>query len=70
MTVELGLVYRDPVSGFEGAATARTEFLCEVCRVQLTAHTGKAGDEKERWFYEGQLELVASPPGAGFQRGG
>ena len=37
MKVKLGNRYRDTVSGFEGIATAKYEFLNKCIRVELTA---------------------------------
>lgn len=60
-TVTLGKKYRDDVSGFEGVATARYEFLNGCVRYQLTAESkeGKAPDELV--FDEEQLTVVPAP---------
>lgn len=43
MTIELGKKYRDRVTGFEGIATARHEYLNGCLRITLTATTLKEG---------------------------
>lgn len=57
MKIELGKTYRDVVSGFEGIATHRTEFLYACERVCLQAQA-KDGDIKESVFDAPQLVLL------------
>lgn len=52
-TIVLGERYRDTISGFEGVATARYEFLHGCVRVCL--ETGKDGEAKEGVFDEQRL---------------
>lgn len=54
MTIELGQVYRDPITGFVGTATARAEYLYDTPNVRLTAETGQE-DLSERWITESRL---------------
>lgn len=61
----LGERYRDPLSGFEGTADARCEYLHGEPQLRLVAETGPTGDEKKRWFPEDAL-ADAQPRGAGF----
>jgi hypothetical protein len=58
--VTLGKKYRDKISGFEGVATGRFEFLHGCVRVNL--ETGKDGECKEGVFDEQRLEPVAGTP--------
>lgn len=58
MSVVLGKTYRDKVTGFEGIATHKTQFLYACERVCLQAQA-KEGEIKEGVFDEPQLELVA-----------
>jgi hypothetical protein len=51
--VLLGDKYRDNISGFEGTATARSEFLFGCVRVCLEG--GKDGELKTEWFDEQRL---------------
>ena len=68
MTIQLGKTYKDKVSGFEGIAVHRTEFLYACERVCLQTQA-KDGDIKEGVFDAPQLELqprkksvVVEPP--------
>jgi hypothetical protein len=56
MTITLGKTYKDKVSGFEGIAIHRTEFLYACERVCLQTQA-KDGDVKECVFDAPQLEL-------------
>ena len=76
MTIELGRTYKDKVSGFEGIAVHRTEFLYACERVCLQAQA-KGGDIKEAHFDAPQLELqprkksvVVEAPKASAKTGG
>lgn len=60
MKIKLGQRYRDKVSGFEGVATSRTEFLYGCERVGLEALVG--GDVKSFSFDAPGLEKVSEPP--------
>lgn len=64
--VKLGDKYRDTVSGFEGVATARYEFLNGCVQYHLVG-TSKDGDEPPTLTIdEDQLEGVRSEgPGGG-----
>ena len=52
--VTLGKKYRDTISGFEGTATARTEYLYGCVRVILEAE-GTKQDDREQFFDEQRL---------------
>lgn len=54
---ELGKRYRDPISGFEGVATGRYEFLHGCVRWQLAGQI--KGEPKDFVFDEPQLVEVA-----------
>ena len=54
--VKLGERYRDTISGFEGVATSRSEYLHGCVRVGL--ETGKDGELKQEWFDEQRLVRV------------
>ena len=56
MSVALGSKYRDTLTGVEGTATARTEFLYGCVRVAL--EWGKDGEMKCDWFDEQRLVTV------------
>lgn len=58
--IEFGKKYKDRVHGFEGIATARTEFLTGCARVCL--ETIKDEQIKESWFDETRLEGVELTP--------
>ena len=57
--VELGKKYRDPISGFEGTATGRYEYLHGCVRWQLSGNIN--GEPKDFVFDEPQLEAIATP---------
>lgn len=66
--IQLGKVYRDSHTGFEGTATARTEFLYGCVRVMLEAPKLKDdGTPKEAWFDEQRL-VAHSPATSGGPR--
>lgn len=66
MKVRLGEIYRDTVSGFEGTATGRAEYLDSTPDARIEAETGKLGDEKTRWIKEARLVPVTTQaPGFG-----
>jgi hypothetical protein len=57
--VTLGDHVKDPITGFEGTLTSRTEFLHNCVRVAVTGHVlDKDGNEKILHFDIAQLELV------------
>ncbi len=57
--IELGDHVKDPVTGFEGTVTSRTQFLHGCQRCGVTAHTlGKEGKEILATFDEAQLVIV------------
>ena len=56
--VELGRRYRDTISGFEGVATGRYEYLYGCVRISL--ERGKDGDLKSEVFDEQRLVEVVS----------
>ena len=54
--VKLGDRYRDPITGFEGVAIARAEYLYGCARVCLQAMLDKDGNIPEpQWIDEMQL---------------
>ena len=74
--VKLGKRYRDPITGFEGMATARTEWLYGCSRIGLQGPTNKEGLVPEaQWFDELQLEEkepdkdLGGPPCCGRETG-
>lgn len=60
MKVKLGKKYRDPISGFEGVATGRYEYLHGCVRWQLSGQLN--GEPKDFVFDEPQLEEVKPQP--------
>lgn len=58
--IELGKRYRDKVSGWEGTATGRYEFLNGCVRFEI-AGADKDGKPAEFVFDEGQLEPLDAP---------
>jgi hypothetical protein len=58
--IALGSKARDPISGFEGIVTARTEYLYSVPQVALTPErVGVNGERLQpEWFEEARLEGV------------
>jgi hypothetical protein len=66
MTVELGTRVKDKISGFEGIATGRTEYLYGCVRVLVEPERLEAGKPIEgEWFDEQRLVDVpeADAPG-------
>lgn len=57
MKIQLGKRYRDTITGFEGVATARTEFLHGCVRWSLLGVI--AGEPKDFSFDEPQLAEVS-----------
>jgi hypothetical protein len=76
-SIELGMPVKDTVSGFEGVATARSEYLWDCVRIQVSATKLKPDGSRldAEWFDEAQLRpcrvevlpqeagKVAQPPG-------
>jgi hypothetical protein len=63
--IELGDRYQDPISGYTGTATARTEFLHETVSVRLTRGDANGKPEHE-WFPEPRLADALKTEGPGF----
>lgn len=61
--VKLGEKYRDSITGLEGVATARTEYLYGCVRVVLEAV--KDGKPEELWFDEQRLTAAPSATSGG-----
>lgn len=64
-TTVLGAKYRDRITGYEGTAVARTEYLSKCVHVELErglAEPGKEGTPEGFWFDEERLERVDAEP--------
>lgn len=61
--VQLGERYRDKITGFEGVATARSEYLYGCVRVGLEGALN--GEPKELWFDEQRLTDAPSATSGG-----
>lgn len=64
-TTVLGAKYRDTITGYEGTAVARCEYLSKCIHVELergSKEKGKEGEPVGVWFDEERLVLVAAPP--------
>jgi hypothetical protein len=58
--IKLGDKVRDPITGFEGIATAKTEWLYGCTRLGVQAKMGEDGKVHDpHWFDEPQLEGIA-----------
>lgn len=66
--IELGKRYKDTVTGFEGVATARYEYLNGCVRYQLEAPKQDSGGILELIFDEQRLELVKEEQERGIRR--
>lgn len=55
--VLLGIPYKDPFTGYEGVATARTEYLGGEASVCLERRKVD-GSIEETWWKEARLEVV------------
>ena len=64
MGVKLGKKYRDTITGYEGTATGRAEYLNGCISVLLEGE----GETKQRWVDEPRLEGVVSRAKAGGPR--
>jgi hypothetical protein len=63
--MELGKTYRDTITGFEGVATGRFEYLHGCVRWQLTGVHPEKGGPLEYIFDEPQIEEVKATKHAG-----
>jgi hypothetical protein len=59
--VSLGTRVVDPVTGFTGVATVRTECLYGSTRIGVEA-PGPDGKPVEQWFEEGRLRIAGDAP--------
>lgn len=55
LVTKLGDKYRDRITGFEGTATGRAEYLYEEPSVQITRADG-SGKPESVWLAEGRLD--------------
>jgi len=67
--VAFGDRYRDPITGYEGIATARTEYAHDQPSVRLTRASQKDGAPEDYWFSEARIQPVADERDVGFSRG-
>jgi hypothetical protein len=59
--IGLGSKVRDPITGFEGVVTARTEWLYGCVRVAVQTPELKDGKPvEEQWFDETRVDVIAS----------
>lgn len=59
--IKLGDRYKDPITGYEGIAVGRTEYLYGCARIGLQAPINKDGSIPEwQWFDE--LQVVEAEP--------
>lgn len=60
MEIELGMKVRDRISGIEGIATARTEFINGCVRISVQPKVDKKTNTlpAEVWFDDKQLEIT------------
>lgn len=59
MAIKLGSKVRDTISGYEGIATARTEYLYGCVRITIESQTLKDGKPVEAaWFDEQRVEVL------------
>jgi subtilase-type serine protease len=58
--VKLGSVVKDSITGFEGVAVTRAEYLHEVPCVLVAARAARAdGSEDVRWYAEARLVVIS-----------
>jgi len=60
----LGAKYRDKITGYEGVAVARCEYLSRCVHVELergSSEKGKEGTPESTWFDEERLDRVDAP---------
>jgi hypothetical protein len=63
--ITLGSKVRDPITGFEGIVTARTEWLYGCVRVSVQAPELKDGKPiEEQWFDETRVEMIGATAGS------
>lgn len=60
-TIPLGSKCRDTVSGWEGTATARYEYMNGCVRYEISAHD-KDGKPESFVFDEQQIEVIPADP--------
>ena len=61
--IKLGSQVKDPITGFEGTATARTTWLYGCDRIGVQAKKKEDGTVPElEWFDERQLENLGPDP--------
>lgn len=65
--VELGSEVRDSITGFEGTATGRAEYLYGCVRIQVEAHEIKDGEPQSCWFDEQRLSAASKATTGGPQ---
>jgi hypothetical protein len=59
VSIELGLKYRDRITGFEGVATGYTVELTSAPQVRLVPLVGQDGNERDpSWFDIERVELI------------
>lgn len=63
--VVLGQQYRDKITGFQGIATARVEYLYGCVRIELEGHVSDLGDAKVVVVDEQRLTEVPSATSGG-----
>ena len=56
--IKLGQQVQDQVSGFEGTATARCEYLNGCVRFCIEGEADKKGEIQEYWIDQGRLIVV------------
>lgn len=61
--IKLGNRVRDLVTGFEGIATARTEYLYGCVHITITPRVGADGKQPDSgWFDEQRGEVIEDTP--------
>lgn len=72
MKIKLGNKYKDPITGFEGTATARIEYLWGCVQFEIRPFgVDKDGKVKESaWFDESRLVDLENTPAEKPSRGG
>ncbi len=58
--IELGSTVKDKVTGFEGIATGRAEYLTGCPRVCVEATKLEDGETKSQWFDDPRLIVIKS----------
>lgn len=63
MKVKLGQKVRDIITGFEGTATGRTEYLTGCVQISIVPPVDKDGKVQEgHWFDEDRLQIIEAKP--------